>query len=524
MHRFWRVSLLVCALLTAAPLFLSRHLPFSDLPEHVAVIATLRHWWDPAWRSQELYTLSGPATTPSLLYYVVGALLAVPFANAETANLAMLCAVAVGIPYALRALLRSLHPDERLAVFACPLFWNRALAEGLLSYVASIPLVLWGIALAVRQARSPTRRRGVGLATLALVLFYLHVSGFVVFLGGACLVTVLVPLLRHPSSEDRLRPDLVGLARRLVWLGPVTVPAVALALGGNGVRTDVIRFSPQIYLLRQLPGWLHDFWRSPGDDAAAALLWLAFLALLLRRRRPADRRMDKARIAGASLVALALALYFLLPSQVGFAFLLDVRNAPFIALFAPLVLPARNDLRARVGLVAMTVASAALSVHAAWQMHAYERDEASDFDEILRNLPRGRKLLTLVFERRSRYVHVTPFVHFGGYYRIRYGGVASFSFAELSHWPVRYRPEEAPPKKRVVFWDWNPCLYRNSHDGPYYDFVMARGAVDPFGGEPPGPKWRIIGGAGEWRLWQRVPGTWEPAVEAVDVGPCPAGG
>ena len=332
-HRFWRVSLAVCALLTAAPLFLSRHLPFCDLPEHVAVIATLRHWWDPAWRSQDLYTLSGPGSTPSLLYYVVGALLAVPFTNAETANLAMLCAAAVGFPYALRALLRALHHDERLAVFACPLFWNRALAEGLLSYVASIPLVLWGIALAVRQARGPTRLRAVGLAALALALFYLHLSGFVVFLGGACLVTVLVPAPpKRPvlSSEDALRPDLVGLARRLVWLGPAAVAVVALGLGAHGARTDLVRFAPQMYLLRELPGWLHDFWRSPGDDATAALLWLAFVGLLLRRCAPGgpDARARRGS-SGASLVAFALALYFAHadPGR-SFAFLLERAATP----------------------------------------------------------------------------------------------------------------------------------------------------------------------------------------------------
>jgi hypothetical protein len=223
---------------------------------------------------------------------------------------------------------------------------------------------------------------------------------------------------------------------------------------------------------------------------------------------------------GGSLFVYALALFFLLPTQVGFAFLLDARNAPFIGLFATLLVPRRAGLRAAIPLAAMTAAAAVGALHGAWQMRGYDRDEAHDFDEILKNLPRGKKLLTLIFVQRSAYTHIPPFVHFGAYYRIRYGGIASFSFAELPHWPVQYRPEAAPPAKKIVFWDWSPCLYRNSKDGPYYDFVMSRGDLDPFAHDPPGPRWRTIGGAGEWRLWARDPGPWSPKDPTSDRGPC----
>ena len=60
----------------------------------------------------------------------------------------------------------------------------------------------------------------------------------------------------------------------------------------------------------------------------------------------------------------------------------------------------------------------------------------------------------------------------------RYGGIAGFSFAEIPHWPVRYRPEVAPPTKPILFWDFDPCLYRNTVDGPYYDYIFVRQACD----------------------------------------------
>jgi len=83
----WLLALAAAA--TVAPLFAARHLPFCDLAEHLAAIATLRHWFDPAWRSRETFVLTA-GNSQYVLYYVVGALLAFPFGTAERANLFLL--------------------------------------------------------------------------------------------------------------------------------------------------------------------------------------------------------------------------------------------------------------------------------------------------------------------------------------------------------------------------------------------------------------------------------------------------
>jgi hypothetical protein len=526
--RLWRWALRVSAALTIVPLYCARHLPFCDLPEHLAAIATLRHWWDPAWRSQEYFTLA-IAKTQYLLYYVVAALLSVPFGSAERANLFLLTLVGLGFPYALRELLRALERDERLAIIGCPLFWNRALAEGLVNYVASIPLVVWGLALAVRQARAPTRRRGIGLAVLSVAVFYLHLSSFLLLMVGAAAITWLLPA---PAPEERTARALLArvprVPLRMPWVAPVAVLSVAFLLTSTvthpdksqGSHAGLVKFAPKRVLVEELFGWMHDIWFSLGDDAAAVALWIAFAVLVVRRPSKTATQAERwMHVTGAVLFAVACAFYFFMPSQVGFAFLLDVRLAPFVGLLAPLWLPRRRDARTNVALAAMTAASLFLSIHCAWQMRGFEREEASHFDDVIRNLPRGKKLLMLVFSRQSERAIITPFVHFGAYYRARYGGIASFSFTELPHWPIHYRPEVAPPKKRIVFWDWNPCLFRNSHDGPYYDFVLTRGEVDPFAGSPPGPQWRAIGGSRDWKLWARTDG-WTAGDPASDTGPC----
>src|SRR5438874_1792475 len=144
-HPLWRWLLAIGAVANVAALWSGPYLPFTDLPQHVAAIATIRHWSDPAWKSQEYFTLAF-GRTQYLLYYLAGALLAFPFGTAERANLVLLSLTAVAFPYALRSLLRALGADQRLALFAVPLFWSQSLLIGFFNYVAALPLLLWALA------------------------------------------------------------------------------------------------------------------------------------------------------------------------------------------------------------------------------------------------------------------------------------------------------------------------------------------------------------------------------------------
>src|SRR4051812_18200365 len=107
-HPIWPFLLFTCAVANVAALWVAPYLPFPDLPQHAAAIATLRHWSDPQWKAQEYFTLA-LGRSQYLLYYLAGALLAFPLGNAERANLALLSATALAFPYALRSLLRAMR-------------------------------------------------------------------------------------------------------------------------------------------------------------------------------------------------------------------------------------------------------------------------------------------------------------------------------------------------------------------------------------------------------------------------------
>jgi hypothetical protein len=527
--RLWRWLLALSAVANIAPLYFAGHLPFCDLPEHLAAIATIRHYWDASWGFQRYFVLQGLTHTSYVLYDVVGALLAIPFGSVERANLFLLSLIGLGFPFGLRELLRATHRDERLAVLACPLFWNRALGEGLVNYVASIPVALFGLALAARQSETPTRARAWLLAAVAVVLFYLHASGLVLFVGGA-IVFMLFTRLDPPPATRRagVVRRLARLPRQLVWLAPAIGAALVLLIDSpfvhpeparEGVHAGVVRFSSNATLLRSLPAWMYDFWRSPADDWACALAWLLFALVLFSSQRQGDDARPVER-AAPWVAFFAILLYFTMPNQVGFAFILDLRLAPCVGLLLPLLVRAPRERVMRIAALGMTAVALFVGAHCAWQMREFERDEASSFDRVVRNLPRGKKLVTLIFDRESSRANVGPFLHFGSYYAARFGGVASFSFAEVPHWPIQYRPELAPPKKPTVFWDWNPCLFQNTIDGTYYDFVLTRGELRPFADAPPGPVWRMIGGAREWTLYEKTGESRAAKEGEIDRGPC----
>jgi len=61
-----------------------------------------------------------------------------------------------------------------------------------------------------------------------------------------------------------------------------------------------------------------------------------------------------------------------------------------------------RDERWRRPLYGVIAAAGLLSnVHCAWQMNRFEREEVAHFDLLLRNLPRGKRLLMLTFRNGS---------------------------------------------------------------------------------------------------------------------------
>jgi hypothetical protein len=505
-HPLWRWLLAVCSLASAAALFAGPHLPSTDLPQHVAMIATFRHWFDPAWRFQETFTLA-LGQTQYLAYYLAGALLAVPLGSAERANLVLLGAIAVGFPYSLRSLLRALRQDERLALLGCALFFNQSLLIGFYNYLAAIPVTLWALALAVRQAEAPTLRRAVALAALAVSLFYLHLSALVFFLPAAALVTWLMP---QPAAARDLGARLLRLWRPLWWTLPVgalgllwlvTSPVVHPKTVGWSEPMSPGFMSPRV-ALHEFPEALLDIWRGRADNWLMVALGLAALALLAPWGKPPPEPGSRwRRGVAASLLGFALVLYFAMPHSIGWLFVLNTRYAVIAALVLPATIRVAPGVRGAALLLLSAAVSLALCANAALQVRAFSL-EAGDVDGLLARTQPGKRLQAVILEPESTVAKFLPYHHFGALYRARYGGVAEYCFADLPQSPVRYRPDAAPPPKPPG-WEWDQS-FRNEIDGPYFDYVLWRGPPEAFPPQGPGPTWKLLGRDGRWALFEKA--------------------
>ena len=361
---------------------------------------------------------------------------------------------------------------------------------------------------------------------IAVATFYLHLSAFVLFVAQAGLLVWLLPT---PDRTATVRRQLVArlrsLPQRLAWLAPAFACAlVVFSAGRAGAAASGnhpgLRFTPRLELLRMLPHWLFDNFRSKTDDVLGWAMVAALAFLLVTGRRggsPAERWRSR---CVQMLFGVTVLVYFVMPTQVGaYALLLDLRMSVFVALFAVLLPHPRADLRGTLPLALAGALSVAASINITHQVRAFEREEVGSFDEILRQLPQGKRLLSLNFEPRSHRVNVNPFQYFGSYYRARYGGVSSFSFNEIPHWPVQYRADQRPPGAPAngVAWG-NPCMFRNARDGMYFDFILVHGDRDPIAEGPAGPAWELVGSSRAFHLYRRVDG--EPLAGDEDRSLC----
>jgi len=498
-HPLWPWLLGACAVATVVPLWTADHLPFTDLPQHAAAIATLRHWWDPEWKAQQYFTLAF-GQTQYLLYYLIGAGLAFPFGTAERANLVLLSLIAVAFPFSLRALLKALRGDGRLALFGCTLFWSQSLLIGFFNYVAAMPLTIWSLALVLRQTEAPARRTLLTLAAAAIALFYLHLSAFLFFAPAAALVSVGFP---------RLAP-LREWPRRLVWAAPVAGLAIFWLLNSPVVHPQsvgwrqpmAVAFEEPATALRNITDALLDIWRGPQDEwCLIALLGAAALLAWPQRRDPEEQPWRRGLVA--VWLAIAGVLYLAFPISIGWMWQLNERYALLFALLAPALLRPTRGLRGAAPLVLVAATGLFAAANATANIRAFDR-EVGPFDSVIAGAQPGRRLIGMIFDQNSRYAKFSAFLHFASYYRARMGGVASFSFAELPQSPLRYREENAPPR-HPPGWEWHANAFRNDSDGPYYDYVLVHGFVDPFARPQPGPRWTLKTREGSWALYQKQP-------------------
>ncbi len=446
------------------------------------------------------------------------AMLLARFVGADVAIRILLSAVALLLPVAAWMLLGSFGRDRRLAVFAPALFHTVPLYIGVYNFVAAVPVAVMVIALTERELRAPSWWRSGILGVLGAALLYLHLSGLVIALGAAVVLAVTSGVSRGRKARALL-PLAPAVALVVLWAAqapaarPMGAKAVAIETGPSwqpplAQVLDLGRFANVI------PGRVDEL-----AIAALVLIWIALVRTPGPRTRPA-RSWRLPLLAGGLLAA-----YLAAPASIGYVALIHLRAVPFLLLFA-LCSPAIASSRRTTALLTAAVAvQLAYGAKLATVYRSFDREvNAPQLEEVLASAEPGRRLISLMLNRKSKVVHFEPYLHFGLYYEVLRGGRVRFNFGELPWMPIRFR-RDRPAAEFPLQWEFSPAFFDWAQARGDAEYVLVR-TPDPDGdaadSPEPGPEfasgWDLVTRAGKWALF--VPGR-DGATETRGRSPLP---
>jgi hypothetical protein len=260
----------------------------------------------------------------------------------------------------------------------------------------------------------------------------------------------------------------------------------------------------------QIPRWLtdvlagdRDLWILEAFGALCALvLLIALVELVLgRRERAPDALAARSDACLLLLPVLCGVLYFVAPTSYDWIWPIAQRF-PLLALIWLIIALPRVRF-ARTLLLAVAVVLSAASFHFVGSaFSAFERDEvaASDFEHALDAIPKGERVVGLIFDRGSSYVAFSPFIHYVAYYQARKGGAVMFTFADFPQSPFRFREDNRPPRVPPR-WEWLPDRVR-PRDLGFYSYALVRGGPGAIAAV--GSGFASVYGSARWSVWKRV--------------------
>lgn len=530
-----RVLLVLAAVYALSPFWVSLRPPMQDLPQHLAAGRVLLEGANPQLGFDVYFTTEWLRSQYLGIYVLLGAffyparwLTEDPLLWATRLSIVVL---AVTWVFGAETLYRRVTGRRGLGAWSLVLFFNVHLILGFLNFLLGVSFAFITLALyASLRSSAPTRSgkdwRLWAFAASALSCFYFHVVPF----GVACAVIVSAATLdqlvrwwwvRKGSQSTLPHADwttylalVPAVLATLFWLLTPAGLSTREAASGGGSRgkAHFLSFDANH---QSLPSWTLDAFRSEWDmrwltialiglGTYAAIQWCLTLPWLQR----AFTRDDDAVAATAQdtaqntaqatafekdvvlwnvlrLAGLGCVLaYYVLPSSYDWIWPINARFPVLALLLLPLWLPTTIQTPSRQPLWVNTVthwATIGVLVVSSVGVTSLARTafdgfatEMEGFDEILKELPEGQRVATLVFDRGSRHIGFSPFLHVGAYVQAERGGVAFFSFNDFPQSPVRFNEDNRPPRVGPR-WEWKPERVRPDRDLGWFDYLLVRG-------------------------------------------------
>lgn len=495
----WRYFLLGCWL-CLAPLLVSHYPPLVDIPQHAAQIAGIAGRLDGGWPYSAWFEIR-PFTPYWLGYGLVLAL--TPVFGVLLATKMVLGAAVVAFPWAAGRFCRAWDVPPSWFGWLLPLSLGFAFQWGYLNFVVAMPLAFLFLASVRSLLDGPRHRAWIAIALWGHLLFFAHI----LIAGFACAIACLQQATPGRGFRQwlwRVAPFASLLPITLIWLG-VTLT------GGSQVH-EPVQWDIGAH---RIPLIIARLVAAPETPAGIAL---GLAALAFPWVTGATWRRDAARW---SPLVLFVAFVLLFPAYV-------MGNGSTASRFVVFGLPlyfacfesatAARHTRIRWGPVTATIAVALIG----WNtLRASIVDvEARGYRAVTSELPRGRRVLSLMFDNESFGSTAPVFLHFTGWYQVESNGFVEPSFSRFYGVPLGLADDRHSAIGMWFAWhperlDWEPA------HGSRYDYLIVRSRTDPRPWLDAASGCAVIPlrHSGEWWLFGRGPAADRCAVVPVGKRP-----
>jgi hypothetical protein len=131
-----------------------------------------------------------------------------------------------------------------------------------------------------------------------------------------------------------------------------------------------------------------------------------------------------------------------------------------------------------------------------------QKEEFGDLDAAVGSIPKGQRVVGLVWERDSLHVRWSPYLHAAAMYQAERGGAVMFSFAEYPQSPFSFKANNRPPAVPLR-WEWAAFFVRPVPDLDWFDYVITRGDQGTL--KAYSDAFELDYDGLRWKVWKRRP-------------------
>ena len=498
-----------------APFWAADYPMMTDFPFHAASSSIFRHYVDAGWHFREQFVFQLFAV-PYVSFYGLAAIFMLVLPPVAATKLAAAIMLSL-LPLGLMTLSWGLRKSPFLGLWGLVPVWGVLTHWGFINFVGAVGLFAMVIGLALRIVDRPNfRAQGILIAVLIL-LFFTHVFRF----PFALVMLIVVAVLMYKPTGGvvgLLAPGAVAIALFSVWWSTRSQPLVAEMQWA---------WPPEWARMSEVPTNLFDIligdedmfvFRRTGLFFGATVAVLFAVAAARLRSWPKAGWVLPAHGVVVVAILISLALYLVLPMEIGAWWYVYPREITVAAFLVPALLPnLPRKTWAHLGFVLWTAIAVAPLGELVAGAHREFSTSTVHFRSIIAELPEAPKLLYLVYDHDGSRATNSPYVHLPAYVQAERGGWLSFHFAQFGHSPLRYRdatdPNAVVPPKTSVRWEWSPQQFQLDQHGEFFEWFLVRRVSAPDSLFISDPSIQRVAHFENWWLYHRRGGPTGPTAE-----------